>query len=385
MTCVGGLRAAGLHTATRRGWPGAVPSAFAGMSTPVQELPGGMVSTGIGERLRSARQALGLSLEEIENVTRIRRSFLVALEQEAFDLLPGPAYVRGFLRTYAAYLGIPSAELLDLYPTPSVGTKAGAIAPREFPVEVRITPATRLAPGRRVLVGAGILVGLGVVALGVVLYEQVRQFAETPVSPPGPAAPRAGPSNSYAAPTSGSPRLTPSAPPPGAPPRSTPSGASAIPQKPPATPGPAASGPAASPPKPATPPRPGPTSGTGAPPASTTSGAPGAPPKPPATPSPGAPPGSGPAAPSSPAPAPLHVVVAASGHSWVRTVADGTTVFEGFVNVGDKQIWEAKRTLTVKVGNASAVDISLNGKSLGRLGASGQVYEHTFSAGPATP
>jgi uncharacterized protein DUF4115 len=81
----------------------------------------------------------------------------------------------------------------------------------------------------------------------------------------------------------------------------------------------------------------------------------------------------------------LHVAVAASGHSWVRTVADGTTVFEGFVNAGDKQVWEAKRSLTVKVGNASAVDLSLNGKSLGRLGASGQVYEHTFSAGPAPP
>ncbi len=52
------------------------------------------------------------------------------------------------------------------------------------------------------------------------------------------------------------------------------------------------------------------------------------------------------------------------------------------MNAGDKQVWEAKRTLTVKVGNASAVDLTLNGKSLGRLGASGQVYEHTFSAGP---
>ena len=78
-------------------------------------------------------------------------------------------------------------------------------------------------------------------------------------------------------------------------------------------------------------------------------------------------------------------MVVASGHSWVRTVADGTTVYEGFLNAGDKQVWEAKRSLTVKVGNAGAVDVAVNGRSLGHLGGPGQVYEHTFSAGASTP
>ncbi len=69
----------------------------------------------------------------------------------------------------------------------------------------------------------------------------------------------------------------------------------------------------------------------------------------------------------------------------MRTVADGTTVYEGFLNAGDKQVWEAKRSLTVKLGNAGAVDVAVNGRSLGHLGGPGQVYEHTFSAGPSTP
>ncbi|HET8999147.1 MAG TPA: RodZ domain-containing protein [bacterium] len=327
--------------------------------------------------MRSARQALGLSLEEIENVTRIRRSFLVALEQETFDVLPGPAYVRGFLRTYATYLGIPQAELLELYPGPSVGTKAGTILHRESPVEVRITPAIRLSPTRRVLVGVALLGGLGVVALGVVLYGQIRQFAETPASSQGPSKPStpltssapSAPKSTLPAPRASpvAPRVAPPKPPAAAPPVPTPSGAPVIPVKPPAAPSPAAvPGAAPIPPKPGTPPGPGPTGGT-------------------TPPTPGKVPGSPPAPPSSPTAGPLHVAVAASGHSWVRTVADGTTVFEGFVNAGDKQVWEAKRSLTVKVGNAGAVDLSLNGKSLGRLGASGQVYEHTFSAGPPPP
>jgi cytoskeleton protein RodZ len=60
-------------------------------------------------------------------------------------------------------------------------------------------------------------------------------------------------------------------------------------------------------------------------------------------------------------------------------------VFEGFLNAGDRQTWQAKRSLTVRVGNAAAVNIALNGKPLGPLGSSGQVYEHTFSSGAPSP
>jgi cytoskeleton protein RodZ len=366
------------------------------MFTPVQELRSGMASTGIGERLRSAREALGLSLEEIENVTRIRRSFLVALEQESFDVLPGPAYARGFLRTYARYLGIPSEELLDLYPSPSIGARSSANLHLESSVEVRITPAARLSPARRVLVGAGILVGLAVLVLGVVLYGQIRQFAETPASSPGPPAPQAGPARPSATPPSRSLSTAPPAPP----------HASVVLPAPAKNTGPAAPQPAPAPTRPQPPssplsqtlsvvpgtsPKPPAAPGPGAAPGAVPTVPPPAPAKGPAsTPAPGAPPAtgkapaSGPAPPVPPAP-PLNVTVTASAYSWVRTVADGATVFEGFVNAGDKQVWAAKRTLTVKVGNASAVDISLNGKSLGRLGAAGEVYEHTFSTGPATP
>jgi hypothetical protein len=61
-------------------------------------------------------------------------------------------------------------------------------------------------------------------------------------------------------------------------------------------------------------------------------------------------------------------------------VADGTTVFEGFLNAGDKQVWQANRTLMVRVGNAAAIAISVNGRPIGPLGGSGQIYEHSFSA-----
>jgi cytoskeleton protein RodZ len=48
----------------------------------------------------------GLELTQIEADTCIRARYLRALEDERFELLPGTAYVRGFLRTYARYLGL---------------------------------------------------------------------------------------------------------------------------------------------------------------------------------------------------------------------------------------------------------------------------------------
>lgn len=69
---------------------------------------------GIGEALRSTRERRGLSIDEVARETRISPRFLEALEAEAFDELPAPVYVRGFLRSYANYLKIEPQPLLDL-------------------------------------------------------------------------------------------------------------------------------------------------------------------------------------------------------------------------------------------------------------------------------
>jgi cytoskeletal protein RodZ len=67
----------------------------------------------IGSSLRQARQRRGLGLADVEHATHIRVRYLGALEDERFDVLPGPAYVRGFLRTYAEFLGLDGTLLVD--------------------------------------------------------------------------------------------------------------------------------------------------------------------------------------------------------------------------------------------------------------------------------
>jgi transcriptional regulator with XRE-family HTH domain len=68
-----------------------------------------------GEDLKRERELRDISLEEIAEATNISKPFLEALEQNAFDLLPGGAYTRGFIRSYARYIGISVDETLDSY------------------------------------------------------------------------------------------------------------------------------------------------------------------------------------------------------------------------------------------------------------------------------
>ena len=83
-----------------------------------------MVMPGIGETLREARTAAGIQLDDAERTIRIRIRYLDALENEEWDVLPGDAYVRGFLHTYADFLGLDGAALVDEYDRQEVPAQA---------------------------------------------------------------------------------------------------------------------------------------------------------------------------------------------------------------------------------------------------------------------
>lgn len=70
----------------------------------------------LGETLRRARLSKGITIEDAERVTRIPRKYLEALEVENYGILPAPVYARGFLRSYAGYLGLNPGDLLPFFP-----------------------------------------------------------------------------------------------------------------------------------------------------------------------------------------------------------------------------------------------------------------------------
>jgi cytoskeletal protein RodZ len=67
----------------------------------------------IGSILREARMRERIDMSEVEAQTKIRAKYLRAIENEEWDLLPGPIYAKSFLRTYSDYLGLDSRMLLD--------------------------------------------------------------------------------------------------------------------------------------------------------------------------------------------------------------------------------------------------------------------------------
>src|SRR5690349_18682906 len=69
----------------------------------------------IGSSLREARLRQGLEFPELEHTTKIRAKYLRALEDEQFDILPAQTYVKGFLRSYAEYLGLDGQLYVDEY------------------------------------------------------------------------------------------------------------------------------------------------------------------------------------------------------------------------------------------------------------------------------
>ena len=70
----------------------------------------------IGQRLRQARMARQLTIEEVAGQLHLQVRHLDALEQQDLSRLPGPSYICGYLRSYAKFLHLPSNEIVENYP-----------------------------------------------------------------------------------------------------------------------------------------------------------------------------------------------------------------------------------------------------------------------------
>ncbi len=97
----------------------------------------------IGSSLREARLRQDLDFPELEERTKIRPKYLRALEDEHFDILPAPTYVRGFLRSYAEALGLDGQPFVDEY------SSRFTVGEDEAPLRARRAPAPRRARGPR--------------------------------------------------------------------------------------------------------------------------------------------------------------------------------------------------------------------------------------------
>ena len=151
----------------------------------------------IGASLREARTRRGLSPADVQRAIRIRERYLRALEEETWDLLPGEAYAKGFLRTYAEFLGLDGDLYLDEW-------NSRFAHPDEVPVpELPPSRRPRLGAVRPLLAGVAIAVAVAGAAAwklgsdGKTIHTQTSATATTaaqaPVRKPPAATPPAAP------------------------------------------------------------------------------------------------------------------------------------------------------------------------------------------------
>jgi cytoskeleton protein RodZ len=276
----------------------------------------------IGPVLEKARLDKGLTLDEAEQATKIRKRYLAGLEREDYGVLPDAVYAHGFLKTYANYLGLDGEELsqrLKERRRPRRERSLSYNAPRASTFETPLISPGGLAGTEKRKIPVGTILGVAVALLALLavigsLYYVGRgaQFSglernsnPTDVSEQTPRDAGGDPSEGGAA------------------------------QQPGAGPGD------------------GPGEGT-----ASEQGAP---------------------------PETLTVVVSVVERpSWLSVLADGSVAYEQVVQPGFSQAFEAEQELSVRAGDAGAVSVEVNGQDVGTLGGSGEVLTRTWTVKAAS-
>lgn len=296
---------------------------------------------GPGRSIRMAREAAGLSLEELATQMRLARATLDALERDDFSTLSEPVYIRGYYRKCAKALNLSEADLLAGY------ERLAAPKAPPPPTKLLLANANARADGDRRSGLRWIAAVLLAVLIGAVLFLSSRSdLVKAPEQPAG------APAETPAAASEPAPEPLPTAPAaeslPPAPPASVSSTAATSPE-------PLATAPAA-----VEAPKPTPTEPVGTPAQPVV-----APPPPAAPVAAVAPTVEAPAAAAAKPAAVGELKLHFRGTSWVRVQdATGKTLLSGVIETGEQQTLNGLPPYSVFLGNAPSVDVEFAGQPL---------------------
>ncbi|MBN8207511.1 helix-turn-helix domain-containing protein [Bacillus sp. NTK071] len=133
--------------------------------------------TELGQRLKEARNDKGLSIEEIQSITKIQKRYLHAIEEGNYELLPGNFYTRAFIKNYAEAVGLGGEELLEEYA--SEIPKASTDVPENLPPrKMRRPTSPSKTTSKWPSVFPSILVVLALVGVAAIIWFVVQNGDE---------------------------------------------------------------------------------------------------------------------------------------------------------------------------------------------------------------
>lgn len=146
----------------------------------------------LGQFLKQQRECKGYSLEDAQEETKIQIKYLKALEQENFDILPGEVFTKGFIRSYADYLGLDPQEAMNKYYALK-GTKQEEEIESNEPVKVKVSGSKENQdknqkegePASKPKVSPVLtFLAIGVIVLGILIYNFYNNIPDEQTPPP---------------------------------------------------------------------------------------------------------------------------------------------------------------------------------------------------------
>jgi cytoskeleton protein RodZ len=135
----------------------------------------------IGATLREARMGARIDVSEIEAQTKIRAKYLRALENEEWGLLPGPTFVKSFLRTYAQALGLDGKALVEEYRLHHEKPSENMLEPIVSPSQRNRSRSQPSGPSRGYMLAVG-AIGIVIVVLIVLLVSSGGGSSKKPTA-----------------------------------------------------------------------------------------------------------------------------------------------------------------------------------------------------------
>ena len=131
----------------------------------------------IGALLKARRLELGLKHKDISKDIKIKSEYLKAIEDEEFDLLPTPEYLRLFLKTYAVHLGFDAQEIYGIYDTQEMPVKKPE--KKEAPPEIQPPPPPPIGANLKTI----FLISIGAIVVLIVIFALLFGFGGNETEP----------------------------------------------------------------------------------------------------------------------------------------------------------------------------------------------------------